>query len=524
MSVEYDRITRSSFPDDLELLPKDSVYDGNQMRSSLSDVADYVIIGSGAAGATAALVLADAGFSVIILEEGPWIRTRDFGADVYPAMKSMFREMATNVTIGRPMAPVMQGRCVGGSTTINSAIAWRVPEKIVDRWNADFGLSGSVTNQVLHRHYDELDRLLVVRPVEDDALSKNDSLFAEAALRLGIQAERIRRYDGGCQASASCLTGCRSAKKLSMNVTFIPKALHAGARIYTSTKARRIECRYGRARGVEATFSAPGSPSLLVAARRGVIVAASAVQTPGILRRSGIRLAALGKHFQAHQGTSFPGRFDKNVSMQVGATQGFNSMHFVETGHFKIETLSLPPEMLALRIPGVGPEFTKNLLNYRNTTNWALVVRGEAEGEVKSAFGKDFVQYAPTREDMKKWRHGMRVMCEMMFAAGAKEIWPNVVGLHPMNSPDDLKHWENAPLDPSAYGMMISHLFGSARMGPDARSSVVGLDFQVHGMRGIYVVDSSVFPTSTGVNPQHTIMAMSHLAASRIADRPLPIL
>jgi choline dehydrogenase-like flavoprotein len=119
-------------------------------------------------------------------------------------------------------------------------------------------------------------------------------------------------------------------------------------------------------------------------------------------------------------------------------------------------------------------------------------------------------------------RHGLKVMSEMMFAAGAKEVWPNVQGMPTLKSADDLRLWDDAPLDPCAYGMMMSHLFGSARMGTDPKSSVVGLDFQVHGVRGLYVLDSSIFPTNIGVNPQHTIMAVSRLGASRIVERPLP--
>jgi len=522
MSVEYQRLSTDRFPDDVDVLPANSVFNGATMVDDVTDIADYVVIGSGAAGGTSAKVLSSAGYSVIIIEEGPWVRTRNFSEDVYPAMKTMFREMGTNMTMGRAAMPVMQGRCVGGSTTINSAIAWRVPGNVVDRWNTDFGLKGTITNKELEPHFDELDRTLIVQPVADKALGRNNSIFAEAALRLGIQAERIKRYDAGCKASASCLTGCRSGKKFSMNLTFIPQSLHRGARLYTSTRARKIKFRYGRANQVQAVFQAPGAPKLTVHARRGVVVAASAVQTPGILKRSGIKLDALGRHFQAHPGTSLPALFDHDISMQIGATQGFNSLHFVDSGHFKIETLSLPPELLAVRLPGVGPEFMKKLLNYRYASNWALVVRAEAEGQIRSLFGRDIVQYSPSTSDVAKMRHGLRIISEMMFVAGAKEVWPSVTGMPILKSLDDLHYWDDAPLDPRAYGTMISHLFGSARMGSDSRSSVVGLDFQVHGTRGLYVMDSSLFPTNIGVNPQHTIMAVAHLGTTRIVERPLP--
>jgi choline dehydrogenase-like flavoprotein len=208
--------------------------------------------------------------------------------------------------------------------------------------------------------------------------------------------------------------------------------------------------------------------------------------------------------------------------MHLGATQGFNSLHFIDSDYFKIETLSLPPELLAVRIPGVGSDLMRKLADYRYVSNWAVLVRSEAEGSVRSIFGKDQVYFTPTPTDMARLRKGLRILTEMMFAVGAKEIWPGVHGVPVLKTRDDLRYWYQAPIDPRAYNMMASHLFGSARMGPDPRDAVVGLDFQVHGLRGMYVVDSSIFPTNLGVNPQHTIMAVARLAALHAADNPLP--
>jgi choline dehydrogenase-like flavoprotein len=107
----------------------------------------------------------------------------------------------------------------------------------------------------------------------------------------------------------------------------------------------------------------------------------------------------------------------------------------------------------------------------------------------------------------------------MLFEAGAREVWPGIYGVPSvLRSIDDVRFIENAPLEPRSYNFIATHLFGAARMGLDPRSSVVGADFQVHGARGLYVVDSSVFPTNLGVNPQHSIMAMSRLAATRLAN------
>ncbi len=511
-----------AYPDDASELPEGSVVDGRLATQDVEDVADFVVVGSGAAGATAAKVISEAGWSVILLEEGPWVRTRELSVDVYPALKTMFRDAGANLAMGNAPFPLLQGRCVGGSTTINSAIAWRAPAPVIDGWTDKFGLDGAISNEKLESHYAALERELKVGPVAEKATGNHNKLFSEAALKLGIRATRIQRYDGGCEASASCITGCRTAKKLSMNVSYVPQSLHQGAKLYTSVRVRKLTSSWGRANGVEGHFDAPGSPGLKVHARRGVVVAASAIQTPGLLRRSGVRLKALGRHFQTHPGSSIAASFDRPIAMEFGATQGFNSTHFVDSNRFKLEALSLPPEMLAVRIPGVGKEYMGKLLDYRHALNWAVVVRADAEGSVHSVLGREIVRYTPSYSDVARFRQGFRVLSEMMFAVGAKEVWPSVHGVPVLRSADDLKFWDDAPLDPRAYSMMASHLFGSARMGPDPADAVVGLDFQVHGLRGAYVVDSSLFPTNLGVNPQHTIMAVAHLAATQIAQFPLP--
>ncbi len=495
------------FADDLRHFRTGSVIDGSHVFKKIKDEADYVVIGSGAAGATAAQYLTSEGFSVIILEEGPWVQTKDFAVDVYPGMGALFRDGGTQVSQGRAIFPVLQGRCVGGSTTVNSAIAWRAPEYVFEQWEREFGLGDTIRFKNLEPHFDFLDKALTVKPVEDDALGNHNSLFGQAADKLGFPSQRIRRYDNGCEASASCLTGCRSGKKQAMNVAFIPASLRRGAKIYTNTPALKIK-----------------SPRTVVTpigemhAKRGVILAASAIQTPGILKQSGLKNKVLGKHFQMHPGTSIVGVFDRDIAMQSGATQGYNSTHFVPTHGFKLEALSLPPELIAMRIPYLGTQLREAMADYQKILNWALVVKAKAQGSVKRFWGKDWISYTPLPQDMKAMRDGYKKLSEMMFAVGAREVWPCIHGMPILRSADDLKLWDTCSLDPRDYSLMASHLFGTTRMGSDPSQSVVGLDFGVHDMPGVYVLDSSIFPTNIGVNPQHTIMAVARLGIDAIVQ------
>ena len=512
-----------------EGLPEGSVVDGEALTRSIDDAFDIVIVGSGAAGATAAHTLTAAGLSVGIVEEGPWLKTKDVVKDVHTAFSRVMRQSGMQVLQGRAYMPLLQGRCVGGSTLVNSAIAWRIPEDVVDDWAARFGLG--ITMQGLEPHFDALERDLSVREVDPSVLGENNRRFVEQASRHGFEAASMRRYDRGCKGSGMCLTGCPNGAKQGMSVTYVPWSLQRGARIFTSCAVEHVEIVGGRAVGVRARSES--GHLVTVRARRAVIVAASTVQSPNILRRSGIRAAALGRHFQAHPGLAIGGLFPsapgslggpdakRPIQMAFGATQGAESTHFRRSDRFKLETISLPPDLAGARIPGVGRELSERLAQLSNVAVWAAQIRAEAEGEVTSGWGgADRVKYTMTTSDLEAARKACTLIARMLFEAGASEVWPGVYGVPSvLRSIDDVRHLENAPLDPRSYNFIATHLFGAARMGPDPRTSVVDLDFQVHGVAGLHVVDSSVFPTNLGVNPQHSIMAMSRLAATRIAER-----
>jgi choline dehydrogenase-like flavoprotein len=523
----HDPAHGGAYPD--ELLPDGAVVEGDALRSDVDEAFDFVVVGSGAAGAVAAHTLAKAGYSVGILEEGPWVRTREFGVEVYPAFARMFREVGTQVVGGRALIPLIQGRCVGGSTVMNSAIAWRTPEDVLDDWGARFGLSDVVTPKALEPHFDALEEALNVHAVDDDVLGENNRLFLEQANASGIAATAMRRYDRGCKGSGRCLTGCPHAAKQGMSVTYVPWALGLGARIFTSCRAERVVVKNGRAVGVLARSAegqdGGGDRRVLLRARRGVVVAASTVQTPNILHRSGIRSRALGEHFQAHPGVGLAGVFDRRVDMQFGASQGAESIQFRKTERFKLETIGMQPELAAVRCPGIGTELVERLSQLAHAAVWAVQFRASSEGRVRPGWGgRDRVRYSLSAEDVAIARKGLVTLARLLFDAGAKEVWPGVFGLPAtLRSMDEVRLLEEGPLDSRAYSFVATHLFGAARMGKDPRASVVGLDFATHDAKGLYVVDSSIFPTNLGVNPQHSIMAMSRLAATRVAASPLAV-
>lgn len=483
---------------------------------AFDEVFDYVIVGSGAAGASAARVLVDTGASVCVLEEGPAVRTEEFTSRAFPTFNKMLRGAGTQVARGRAFIPVLQGRCLGGSTVINSAIVWRLPEDVWEPWARVYGLGEALPLRALHAEWDLIEKELSVAETPREVWGELNRLMDVASAKLRVSAAPIRRYVKGCRASASCLTGCRHGAKQSMLVSYIPYAEKKGATILSDAHVTKIVMDGSRAVGVDGRLGSGGK--LRARARRAVIVAASAIQTPELLQRSGLGTLHVGLHFQGHPGCALVGMFDRKVDMWTGATQGFDCDEHRKEGRYKIETVTFPPEVAFVRMPGAGKRWVRELAKAGHALTWAVQMRAWAEGTVKRRpWGLD-IAYDLTPRDVVSLRRGLRFTAELLFAAGAKEVLTGVHGLPERLAPGQEWMFEHGPSDPAAYSMILSHLFGTARMSKRASDGAVGTDFGFHGASGLYVVDSSIFPTNTSVNPQHTIMAAAMHAARRISE------
>jgi choline dehydrogenase-like flavoprotein len=480
---------------------------------------DLVVVGSGAAGAAVADVLAEAGHEVLVVEEGRHLPLAERREEMLHVLGDHFRDFGGTPARGRSIIPILQAKLVGGTTTVNAAITWRMPEAIHVRWQREFGLGGALPWDEVQAAYDWLDDELCVRPVEPDVIGGNGGLMAAGARALGLTGRVIERIERGCTGTNRCLQACPHGAKLSMERSLLPRACGNGAWILSSARVEHITRTAGRASGVTGRMTGSGRP-VAVAARKGVVLAASATGSPILLQRSGIRHARVGAHFQAHPGVGLAGLFDQEVRPWAGATQSWESAHHWDR-RIKLESLSLPLSLLIARLPGVGRALAQRLDALAHVAVWGLQVRARAEGSVRPGWGgSPSIRYKLTSADLGTFQDGMRVLAEMFFAAGAREVWPGVHGLpERLTSPDQLPLLTRDTLDPRHAHFIATHLFGTCRMGADPSASVVDHGFEVHGLPGCWVVDSSVFPTNLGVNPQHTILALARIAGQRIDGR-----
>lgn len=475
----------------------------------IDDSADYVVVGTGAGGATAARVLASTGASVILLEEGKDFRALGRPKDLLGAMTQTFRHCGADIARAPAPFPVLQGRLVGGSTAINSGICWRLPEKVRAQWVEEFGVDSMVDAGELDRVQSLLEEELGVEDTPEHILGGNDKVLREGAAKLGFAGLPTKRNAPGCKGRSHCLLGCPTGQRTSMDVSFVPRAQRDGAKLYAEAKVERVLFKGTRATGVV-------GPRLNVRAEKAVIVAGGAVQTPLLLRGSGLR-GLVGDRFQAHPGIPILARFPFRIGMDFGAEQGYQvPLH--EHG-YKLESLALPPEMIAARLPGAGAEYAERLRHLGEFAQWAAAIKMDGMGRVRRGWtGGADITFRPTRGDLEKARHALATGLRMMFAAGAVEVFPGMLSRpEVMTHPDQVRLIEEGPVDFKDFHHVATHLFGTTCAHADARRGVVDADLKVHGLEGLYVMDASVFPTNTGVNPQLSIMAVSWRAAEKLA-------
>jgi choline dehydrogenase-like flavoprotein len=492
-------------------------------RQRVEDVADFVIVGTGPGGSAAARVLSAAGLDVVMVEEGPLVPVSERPRDVWSSFARSWRSMGFQVARGKGFTPILQGRCVGGGSPINGAIIHRMPEEIHALWTRDHGVDQRLSYDRLSAAFDAMDAELHVAPAPEAVWGGNNRLMAEGLAALGWSGAPIQRAVRDCEGSARCMQGCRGARKQSMDLNWIPGAVARGARVYADCRVERATSAQGRASGVVGRFRGEDGergPVLEVRARRGVIFAASAIQTPLLLMASGVGGASglVGRRFQGHPGSGILAVFDDPVDIAFGATQGYETKHFWHE-RMKFETVGLPPEILSSRLPGFGGALVSRIAQGRHVASWGTQVRAEAHGRVRrSIFGGPSIRFSMTPADIRVLKLGLERVAEIAFAAGAREILPGIHGMaDAVGSMDAMRAIRALPDDPRLFHGICAHLFGTATIGADAKTGVVGADGQSFELPALYVMDASVFPTNMGVNPQHTIAAIAWVMAEGLA-------
>jgi choline dehydrogenase-like flavoprotein len=483
---------------------------------------DVVVVGSGAGGAVTADVLARAGLSVVVLEEGGTYRATEESGD-RPAERMLrhYRDNGLTFAMGSPMISLPMGRVVGGTTTVNSGTCFRTPEDVLVDWQRR-GVTG-VSPEAMAPIFDEVEEVLGVQPVPEEVLGANGSVARRGAEALGWSGGPIRRNIRACHGHGTCGFGCPIDAKQAMHVSYLPRAVAAGAEIVAHARVRELLLEGGRAVGVVAELRDPdtgGRRGELRVRAKATVLAAGAVFTPALLLRQRLARSSgqLGRNLVVHPGAGTSALFDEDLSAWKGTMRSWFVDEHLSDGVL-LEATFPPPGLgySAGSLPGWGRD--KELFRlYPRVASMGSICSDAGNGRVHPMGSGALIRYALSERDARRVLEGIARSAELFFAAGATTVYPMLPGLESISSPQEVERiragrWKRSELHVSAY-----HPMGTARMGGHPSDSVVDPWGKVWDVPGLWVLDASILPSSTHVNPQITIMAMAARGAARLAD------
>lgn len=497
---------------------------------------DVAIIGSGAGAGVSAELLARAGLTVVIVEEGPLKSSADFRQREAEAYPSLYQESASRKTEDKAIS-ILQGRCVGGSTTVNWTSSFRTPPATLRHWQAQFGLQDFGV-EALAPYFEQAERRLHVSPWQV-APNVNNDLLRKGALQLGIPVESIRRNVKGCWNLGSCGMGCPTNAKQSMLVTTIPAALDQGATLLVETRAEQFTFADGKVQSLRCVAvdgnglaRDAGRPTTIVA--KHFVLAGGAINSPAVLLRSQAPdpHKRLGTRTFLHPVVMSAAVMEQAVEGWAGAPQSIYTDHYLETQPidgpmgFKLEAPPLHPVIMATSMPGHGQVQADMLAQFPRTHVLLALLRDgfhaqSPGGRVKlRGDGSAVLDYPLTDFVMEGARRALLAMAELQFAAGARQVLP----VHEMGRPVD--SWaqakaaiEQLPMKPLLAKVVSAHVMGGCGLAGDDKQGVVRPDGVHWQVENLSVHDGSLFPTSVGANPQLSIYGIVNRLAQGLVQR-----
>ncbi len=499
-----------------------NVLRGRTQRQRLELKADVVVVGSGAGGAVVARDLARDGRSVIVVEEGDWVRSAEYGKlTPVETMRRCWREagLSAAVALGEtPFISVLQGRCVGGSSVLTGGVCFRIPDEVLHHWSRDLGLT-TLTPEGIDPNFRAVEEEIHVETVQEGMRSRSTELFVEGAAKLGISMRPVRRNTQGCHGESRCNFGCPHGAKLSVDFSYLPDASDRGVLIVSDALVERIDVTGGAARGVRGRLlddeSEPGLPFEVRA--KVVVLACGSLHTPLLLRSSGAGSWHVGRHMTLHPAVRVTAIFDDVVDGWDGSMQSVYSDQFASDGITLISVFP-PPSILSAAFPGIGPTHRANVHKMPRAAVFGAMIHDEGGGRVRRWVGREpLVTYRMAPEDRPRLLRAMEIVARMGFSAGAREVAMPIFGLDSLRSERELDAFVARPPEMHRIECTAYHPLGTARMSADPRAGVVRETGEAWQVDNLFVADGSVLPTSIGVNSQLGIMAMADKIAHGIA-------
>ncbi|KAJ5114266.1 hypothetical protein NUU61_000025 [Penicillium alfredii] len=511
---------------------------------------DVVVVGSGCGGAVAAKNLAEAGLRVLVVEKSYWYSPKAFPMTPHEGYVNMFENSGAIISDDGSVA-VLAGSTWGGGGTVNWSAALQTQGYVRQEW-ADTGLP-FFTSLEFQKSLDRVcDRMGV--NTEHVHHNRGNSVILEGARKLGYAAKTVPQNTGhGEHYCGYCTMGCASTGKKGPTESFLVDAAKAGAVFIEGFRADKVTFAKTNgkrtAAGVEGTWTSRDSylghsgsdavqRKVFIKAKK-VVVSSGTLQSPLLLLRSGLKNSQIGRNLHLHPGGAV---FDEEVRPWEGGalTTVVNEFEDLDGhGHgVKIEAVSMMPSVYIPVFPWRdGLNYKLWAAGMRNSTSFITLTKDRDGGRVypDPTDGRCRIDYTVSNFDRRHIVEGLIASAKIAYISGAKEFHTTYRDIPPFIRPDAsnfdapegtnaaaLQNWiaelrRKSPLNPERGLFASAHQMGTCRMGKSPKSSVVDADCQVWGTDGLYVVDASVFPSASGVNPMVTNMAIADWASRNIS-------
>jgi choline dehydrogenase-like flavoprotein len=490
--------------------------------------ADVLVIGSGAGGGVAAAELAAAGHDVLVVEKGEYYTDAQLTGNEVQSTQTMFEKKGALTTKDTTMM-ILAGATLGGGTTVNWSGSLRTPDNVLEEWARDYGFEGAITPEY-QASMDAVSRRVNVN-TDECALNPNTAVLVKGAEALGYPVEVIPRNVKGCEDCGYCGYGCSFGAKQGTLRTFLPDAAAHGARIIARAEVRCITHERGAATGALLHVTdRQGRTHAVTVKAKAVVVAAGTINTPAILRRSGLTHYNIGANVRLHPTTVVFSVFDEPVRTWQGASltrvvKKFNNLDGKGYG-VVIETAPAHPGLTASVLPWRSAAEHKRLVSQmEHIANLIVITRDYYGGRVSiDRHGQPMVEYALHPYDRAHMQKGVLEALKIHHAAGARAIFSphndqTCYRVGEGRFDDFLKYVESKGLAPSDFPLFCAHQMSSCRIAASPKIGATRPDGQLWELKNCFIVDGSALPTATGVNPMLSILTLAHYLSQGIKTR-----
>jgi choline dehydrogenase-like flavoprotein len=489
---------------------------------------ELLIIGSGSGGATAARLLAEAGHEVVVLEEG-----RDLSGPERTQRDSAMYDQLYMDRGGRAShdlsVSVLQGRVLGGGGVINTCDVVPIPEGVLDHWTTKYGLEDFAPERFAEFEKGALEDLSASRIPEQLVNVANDKL-RQGAEGLGLRGELMMHNRVGCRGLGTCLIGCPVHAKQNPRMVAIPKAVAAGARIFTRARAVKISKATEELKEVRVRTLDHGGyreQSTFTIRAKVVIVAANAIASAQLLLRSGIGNEHVGKNLILQPQLPIIGVFKERIAAFDGIPQAYAVTEYEEEAHadfglwgYRIEAIMGTPGIVSSLLPLSGAPGMESMALYDRMTASLLLAPDRPSGQVEvGRDGRLTIHYQQRPDHQQRLRDAAENAAKVYLEAGATEVLVPTVPPVVIRSARDAKKAQQISFAPATAPMISAHQQGTVRFAASERDGGANLDGEVYGTKDVYVFDSSGYPTTASSHTMTPIISSSRMLTSKLLTR-----